>query len=160
MLGISLFLVASTSPWPLACQPDELRYIGSQDVLALKERVIEHILSSERERDVKAAIPATVDPLRQAVREELRAAMNRGTVDRELAKEAMRFLNQPTGRFAVTRLRAALRDWKRTNDDRTLLAVTLALAKDFGKVAARKQHVTFPTGREKLELVCFKYVSS
>jgi hypothetical protein len=144
----------------IACQPDEPRYIGSQDVFALQEKVIEHILSTERELESEAAASPVVDPVQQAVREELRVAMQGGSVDRESAKGAMRFLNQPGGRFVITRLKAALRDTKRTNDDGALLAVVLDLARDFSKGRADERDETRPVHREDLELVCFEYVSS
>jgi hypothetical protein len=144
----------------IACQPDEPRYIGSQDVFALQERVIEQILAMERELESKAAVSPTVDPIQQAVREELRGAMQRGSVDRASAKDAMRFLNEPTGRFAVTRLKAAMREWKKTNDDGALLTAVLSLASDFGKDVVAEEHGIAPIRREELELVCFEYVSS
>ena len=76
----------------IACLRDEPRYIGDQDVFALQEKVIESILSSEREVEAKAASPPTVDPIQQVVSEELKDALRRQTVDREITKSTIRFL--------------------------------------------------------------------
>ncbi len=84
----------------IACQPDEPRHIGDQDVFVLQERVIEHILSAEREVEAKAAAPTVVDPIQQTVTEELKDAIRRRTVDREQAKTCIGFLGQPMGRCA------------------------------------------------------------
>jgi len=81
----------------IACQADEPRYIGDQDVFDLQEKVIQHILSAEREVEAKAAAPTTVDPIQQTITEELKDALRRQTVDRELAKTCIRFLGQPMG---------------------------------------------------------------
>ena len=70
----------------IACQPDEPRYIGDQDVFVLQDKVIEHILAAEREVEAKAAAPTAVDPIQQTVTEELKDAIRRRTVDREQAK--------------------------------------------------------------------------
>lgn len=143
----------------IACQPDEPRFIGSQDVFTLQERAIEHILSTERERSLRTAAAATVDPTQQAVREELRNAVQRGLA-REPIKDAVRFLNQPAGRFAVTRLKAAFKEWNRTRDDPALLGAVTRLAGDFAKGPSLTECNAQPLRREELELVCFEYVST
>ena len=61
----------------IACQPDEPRYIGDQDVFALQDKVIEQILAAEREAEAKAAAPTAVDPIQQTVTEELKNALRR-----------------------------------------------------------------------------------
>lgn len=145
----------------IACQPDEPRFIGNQDVFALQERVVEHILSTERERDAQAAAPIAVDPAQQAVREELKNAIQRGNVDREITKSAIAFLRQPVGRFAVRRLKDAYKEWRiNGGDDTALVATVVSLAHDFGKDAGPDDAAADPLRRDELQLVCFEHVSS
>lgn len=47
----------------IACRRDEPRYIGDQDVFALQEKVVAHILSNDLELEARAAAPTTVDPI-------------------------------------------------------------------------------------------------
>jgi SNF2 family DNA or RNA helicase len=143
----------------IACQPDEPRYIGDQDVFALQEKVIQHVLSAEREVEARAAAPTTVDPIQQTVAEELKDALRRQTVDRDLCKIAIRFLGQPMGRSLHLKLKGVYDLWASTHDDPALLAAVALLAEEFSKDR--------PTGqpqralcREDLTLVCFEYVSS
>ena len=98
---------ATRSPRPIACLPDEPRYIGDQDVFVLQDKVIEHILAAEREAEAKAAAPTAVDPIQQTVTEEIKDAIRRRTVDREKAKTCIGFLGQPMGRALHVKLREA-----------------------------------------------------
>ena len=144
----------------IACLPDEPRFIGDQDVFALQEKVIESILKGEREREAKAAAATAVDPIQQTVREELRNAIQRGSVDRETAKSAIRYLGQPMGKFAVKRLRTAHKEWGQAKEDAGLLQAVTELARDFAKDGANGDSVSDALRREELELICFEYVSS
>jgi len=148
------FQIAQT----IACQPDEPRFIGDQDVFLLHEKVIDHILRAERETEAKAAAPKTVDPAQQAVAEELKNALRRATVEREATKAAIRYLGQPMGRFAIKRLKAAHAEWASGRNDAALIAAVRSLAADFGKAAIYEYDA--PTlSREDLRLICFEYVS-
>lgn len=144
----------------ISCQPDEPRYIGDQDVFALQERVIKHIVKTERDVEARAAAPKTIDPMQQAVAEELKNAIRRGAVDREQAKGGIRFLGQPMGRFAVKKLKNAWTAWRQESNDEDLLAVVLSLAKDFAKEPSRKGEGEATLKRDDLELICFEYISS
>lgn len=144
----------------IACQPDEPRHIGDQDVFLLQEKVIGHILKAERETEAKAAAPKTVDPMQQAVAEELKSSIRRGAVDREAAKRALRYLGQPMARFAIKRLKSAHAAWSDDHDDRALLAAVQSLATDFAKDSADDGSLETTISREQLELICFEYVSS
>lgn len=144
----------------IACQPDEPRYLGDQDVFALQDKVIENILSSEREREAKAIAPTTVDPTQQAIREELKNAIQRGGVNRDAAKSAIRYLAQPMGKFAVKRLKAAYKEWSEGKDDATLLETVSGLAEDFGKDVPGSNESDHLLQRDDLELICFDYLSS
>lgn len=142
----------------IACRPDEPRYIGNQDVFALHEKVIEHILATEREVTAKAAAPTTVDPIQQTVAEELKDALRRQTVDRNLAKSCLRFLSQPMGRSLHAKLRRAHAAWADTRDDAALLTAVGILAGEFGKERPSSRP-TSAVQREDLELICFEYVT-
>ena len=144
----------------ISCQPDEPRYIGDQDVFVLQDKVIGHILKNEREREAKAATATSVDPSQQTVREELRNAIQRGTVDRDAAKVAIRYLGQPVGKFAIKRLKAAYKKWGKDRDDEQLLEAVQALATDFAKDDPSREADVESLGRDDLKLICFEYVSS
>ncbi len=142
----------------IACLPDEPRYLGDHDVFALQETVIAHILKAEREVEARAAAPTAVDPIQQTVAEELKDAIRRKTVDRDLAKSGIRFLGQPMGKSLHLKLRAAFAAWDESHDDVALLAEIAALAQQFQKhrpATAQVKHLR----REELELICFEYVT-
>lgn len=142
----------------IACQPDEPRYIGEQDVFALQEKVIAHILASEREVEAKAAAASTVDPIQQSVAEELKDALRRQTVDRELAKNRIRFLGQPMGRSLHAKLKRAYETFTEARDDDALLTAVSLLAEEFGKERPSAGTAS-AIRREDLELICFEYVT-
>lgn len=126
----------------------------------LQEKVIEDILRSEKETEAKAAAPKTVDSMQQVVAEELKNALRRSSVDRDAAKEAIRYLGRPMGRFAVKRLKAAHAAWQRDGDDGLLLEAVQALASDFSKSPTAGGKKTDRLMRDDLELVCFEYLSA
>lgn len=143
----------------IACLPDEPRYVGSQDVFQLQEKVLEHILGAEREAEARAAVPTAVDPIQQTLTEELKDAIRRRSVDREVAKACIGFLGRPMGRALHAKLRTAYDSWKSSRDDAALASAISAYAEQFGKER------TSPAGatrlrREDLELICFEQVSS
>ena len=142
----------------ISCLADEPRYIGDQDVFMLQEKVIEHILSAEREVEAKVAAPTAIDPIQQAVAEELKDALRRQSVDRELAKTCIQFLGQPMGKSLHVKLRHAHEGWSDSRDDVALLVAISILADQFSKVRTDiESHSRLQ--REQLELICFEYVS-
>lgn len=78
--------IGSSIAQVIACQPDEPRFIGDQDVFLLQDKVIDHIVKAERETAAKAAAPTVVDPIQQTVTEEIKNAIRRATVNRDAAK--------------------------------------------------------------------------
>ena len=134
------------------------RYIGDQDVFALQEKVIRDILTAEREVEAKAAAPTAVDPIQQTVVEELKDALRRQSVDRELAKACIRFLGQPMGRSLHVKLRKAHDTWSENHEDASLLTAIGVLADQFSKERTTPESIG-KTRREDLELVCFEYVT-
>lgn len=144
----------------IACQPDEPRYIGDQDVFALQEKVIGHILKMENETAARAATPTIADPTQQSVTEELKNAIRRGSVDRDAAKAAIKYLAQPMPRFAVARLKKAYASWGDTKDDRSLLDTVSSHAADYAKDQSDGDSDETALRREDLDLVCFEYLSS
>jgi hypothetical protein len=145
-------------PQLIACQPDEPRYIGDQDVFVLQDKVIGQILASEREVEARAAAPTAVDPVQQTVAEELKDAMRRQAVDGESAKRCVRFLGQPMGRSLLVKLRKAYQSWSEGWDDQALLAAVGSLADEFGKGQPAAEG-TGSIRREDLELICYEYVT-
>jgi superfamily II DNA or RNA helicase len=153
-IGENRYEIAQT----IACLPDEPRYIGDQDVFALQEKVIEHILAAERQAEAKAAAPTIVDPIQQTVAEELKDAIRRRTVDREAAKSCLTFLGQPMGRALHAKLREALDSWSDSDNDPALVQAVASLAETFGKdpqTAAEVKRLK----KEDLDLICFEYVT-
>ena len=144
----------------IACQPDEPRFIGDQDVFLLQEKVIDHILQTEKAVEAKTAAPKTVDPTQQAVAEELKNALRRGTVNREAAKAAIKYLGQSIGRFAIKVLKTPYTNWSMRRDDLALLSEVLSLASNFGKDSAESTVRAPNLQRDALELICFEYLSS
>jgi SNF2 family DNA or RNA helicase len=142
----------------IACPPEEPRYIGKQDVFALQDEVIAHILAAEREAEARAAAPTAVDPIQQTVTETIKDGIRRRTVDRETAKAGITFLGQPMGKALHARLRDAYEAWGTEKDDRKLVDAVFTLAEQFGKDKATTTPVKRLT-REDLELICFEYVS-
>src|SRR5262249_9275129 len=142
----------------IACLPDEPRYIGSQDVFVLQDKVIDHILAADREAEAKAAAPPAVDPIQQTVSEEIKDAIRRRRVDREKAKACISFLGQAMGRALHAKLKTAHESWKSSGDDALLVEEVVTLSEQFGK--QRSEEDTFKRlSREDLELICFEYVS-
>ena len=144
----------------IACRPDEPRFVGDQDVFALQEQVIEHILSNERERGARSATANTIDPAQHTVHETLRNAMDRGSVDRGGAKSAMRYLKQTMGKSVLKRLKKAYKSWTETKRDEELLGAVQSLASDYARDDTDEGRQALPFCREDLELICFEYVSS
>jgi len=142
----------------IACQPDEPRYIGDQDVFDLQEKVIEHILRSEQAVEARAAAAVKPDPIQQMIAEELKNAIRRGSVDRERAKAAIRFLAQPAGPFVIKKMKAAFQAWGENRQDQLLLTEMERLKADFGKGPPGDSSAML-LRREDLRLVCFEYVS-
>jgi hypothetical protein len=143
----------------ISCLPDEPRYLGDQDVFVLQDKVIDHILSADREAEAKAAAPTVVDPIQQTVSEEIKDAIRRRIVDRDKAKTCISFLGQPMGRALQVKLKAAQEKWKTSGDDTTLVEEVLMLADQFGKQKASEGTVR-RLCREDLDLICFEYVSA
>ncbi len=143
----------------IACLPDEPRYIAAHDVFALQDRVIEHILSAERQAEARAAAPTAVDPIQQTVAEELKDAIRRRSVDREAAKASLGFLAQPMGPSLHVRLRDVFRRWSDSHDDAAFVAEVSALADEFRKDRPAMSHAK-RLERSDLNLICFEYVSA
>ena len=142
----------------ISCLPDEPRYIGVQDVFVLQDKVIEHVLATDREAEAKAAAPIAVDPIQQTVSEEIKDAIRRRTVDREDAKACINFLGQPMGRALHSKLKAAQESWKDSGDDPALVEEVIVLAEQFGKQQVQNGPMK-RLCRQDLELICFDYVS-
>lgn len=142
----------------IACHSDEPRYIGDQDVFALQENVIEHLLAADREAEARAAAPTTVDPIQQTIAEELKDALRRQSVDREMTKNCLRFLGQPMGRSLHVKLRRVHESWADGRDDQALLSALSLMAERFGKDRAGRDAAS-PLRREDLRLICFELVT-
>jgi hypothetical protein len=144
----------------IACQSDEPRYIGDQDVFLLQDKVIEHILRSDQAVEARATASTKPDPIQQAIAEELKNAIRRGTVDRQQAKTAIRYLAQPAGPFAIKKMKAAFQASQADGQAQPLLDEINRLEADFGKSSASSSTQSPGLRREDLKLICFEHVSS
>jgi hypothetical protein len=142
----------------IACQPDEPRYIGDQDVFALQEKVIKQILVGESDAAANAAAPTTVDRIQQIVAEEIKDSLRRQSVDRENAKRAIRFLSEPMGKALHARLKKLHESWLADSDDELLVEAVAELAVEFSKTRQRPDS-TATLQREDLQLICFEYLT-
>jgi hypothetical protein len=118
----------------IQCRPDEPRYIGSQDVFDLQKRVIRSILQAEQVTAAKAVFqPSTPDPVQLSTAEELKNALRRGSVERRSTMEVLRFLEQPTGRATIARLKDLRQAWADHKDDRRYVDELSAVAAEYRK---------------------------
>ena len=127
-------------------------------MFVLQEKVIEHVLSVEREAEARAAAPPTIDPIQQVVSEELKDALRRQSVNRTVAKETIRFLGQPMGRSLHKKLKDAHQEWSALRDDEALLEAVSALAAEFSKDRPASE-AKGALRRDDLTLICFEYVT-
>ena len=143
----------------IGCHPDEPRYIGDQDVFVLQQKVIDQILATEREVAAKAVAATAVDPIQQALAEEIKNAIRRGKIDRDTAKRCITFLGQSMGVSLHKKLRAANASWKQAHDDAALVRNVSSLAEEFSK----DRHIDEAIEQLEavdLQLICFDYVTS
>ncbi len=141
----------------IACQPDEPRYIGDQDVFVLQQQIVTQILANEREVEAKAVAATAVDPIQQTVAEEIKDAIRRNSVDRNVAKRCLTFLGQAMGASLHKKLRTTNDAWKQSRDDVALVREVAGLADEFSKdrpAAEPSQHLQ----ATDLQLICFEYV--
>lgn len=143
----------------ISCQPDEQRYLGPQNVFELQEHVIQHILAGDREAAAKAAAPTTVDPIQQVVSEQLKDFVRKQSVDRDLAKAGIRFLNQPMGKSIHAKLKAAYERWRAALEDQSLCEELKGLSDEFTR-ESRVGLESKKLARESLKLVCFEMLTA
>jgi hypothetical protein len=143
----------------IACEADEPRYIGDQDVFVLQQKIVDQILATEREVEAKAVAATAVDPIQQTVAEEIKDAIRRNSVDRSVAKRGISFLGQAMGASLHKKLRVTNDTWKQSRDDGALVREVASLADEFAKdrpadEPAQRLHAT------DLQLICFEYVTA
>ena len=108
--------------------------------------------------EARAAVPKSINPIQRTIAEELKDAIRRNTVDREVAKRCIVFLGQPVGKAVVKRFTAAYDGWEASRDDAMFLSEIASLEEQFGK-ERRAGRTADTITREDLELVCFEHVS-
>ncbi len=144
----------------IRCQPDTPRIIGTADVFAIQDRVIEDVLRSSREQQASDAAPKILDPIQQTVATLLRNYLNKPEVDRKEARALIQFLGDPMPGAHLKAVKAAYQAFSRSQDVRALMEAL----EDLRRVSASPAHADPPTRRElrreDLHLVCFDYVWS
>ncbi|MEX0885881.1 MAG: helicase-related protein [Phycisphaeraceae bacterium] len=140
----------------IQCHPDEPRHIGDHDVFALQRKVIDDILRQDRDTTASAVVASAPDAVQLRLVEDIKEGMRRGDLDREPAKQAIRFLSQPAGRALVQKLKALRSSG---GGMREAMEAVLGLSQEYGKQGGAAD--TGKTLREEdLHLVCFEYVSA
>lgn len=142
----------------IACQPDEPRYIGGQDVFALQENVIEHLLADDRQTEAREAAPKAAGKAQHSVDGALKEILRRRTADRETIKAAIQFVKEPMGKPLQNQLKRQFEEWRRTGADAAFVDAIAELASQYSREkSSRSQYRRL--NREDLRLICFDYVS-
>jgi len=150
------FLIANL----IACSPDTQRVVGSEDIFAIQERVIGHILQSAREQQAVEAAPKIVDPLQQTVSTLLRSYLNSPQIPRKDVKAAIQVLATPLPRVHVKSIRKAYDEFQRYRDVNSLIKAVNELHAEGPEPNSSSGVTNSPIRREDLHLICFEYVSS
>ncbi len=145
----------------IACEPDTPRVVAEYDAFEIQEKLIEHILESQRAQAALEKAPTKPDPLQTTVATVLRDQMNRPDLAREDVITALKFLAVPMTGVQVRELREAHRQYQETGDVKDLLAAVLSLRETYGENGKqRPASGTEPISRGDLQLVCFDYLCS
>jgi SNF2 family DNA or RNA helicase len=145
----------------IACERDTPRVVADYDVFAIQEKVIEHILESQRAQVALENAPGKPDPLQTTVVTVLRDQMNRPDLNRQDVVAAIKFLATPMTGVQVRELREAHKTYQETANVSGLLAAALGLRETYGADGKqRAAKVAEPITREHLRLVCFDYICS
>lgn len=150
----------------IACPKDAPRVVDPEtfrSVFDLQEKVIEDILRSVEEQRALEVAPRSVDPIQQTIATALQSYLNHPDVDRSLAIEAIKFLNQPMLAVQVRRLRQVYKEFQAKGEVKRLLGVIDELRKSFGVEQGTGETPRSPTTsslrREDLRLICFDLLS-
>lgn len=141
----------------IACQTDEPRHVGNHDPFKSQERLIDDIIAGEQKTAAREVVTLASDPIQQALAADVKAAMRKGSVDRDLARAVVPFLGQPAGRAVIQRLKAVRADWSQHGNDPNLILELSRLRDDYGKGGDSLPIST--VARDNLRLVCFEHVS-
>lgn len=146
----------------IACPKDAPRVVDPEifrSVFDLQEKVVEDILRSVEEQRALEVAPRSVDPIQQTIATVLQSYLNHPDVDRSLAIEAIKFLNQPMLAVQVRRLRQVYKEFQAKGEVKRLLGVIDELRKSFGVEQGTGETPRSPTTsslrREDLRLICF-----
>jgi len=145
----------------IACEQDTPRVVADYDAFEIQERLIEHVLESQRAQAALEKAPAKPDPLQTTVATVLRDQMNRPDLDRGDVIAALKFLSVPMTGVQVRELREAHRQYQESGQTAELLAAVLDLRETYGQNGKeRPASGTEPIKREDLRLICFDYICS
>lgn len=140
----------------IGCGPEEPRFIGDHDLFAMQDKAIAAIAKGEESLKTQRVVGQTGDPIQQAIAEDLKAGLRRGTIDRARARTLLGFLGQGFGKAVVLKLRALRATWEQARDDSDYINALDLLMRDYSK---QDSHEGDGLSREDLELVCFDFIS-
>ncbi len=151
----------------IACDRDTPRVVDSDisgQIFDLQERAIEAIIKTFQEQQALEAAPRTVDPVQQTVATAIQGYINHPDVDRRVALDAIRFLNQPMMGVQVKAVRSAYGQFQEDGDIQQLLQRIMSLREEYDGEPAESDEkpTTGPAGitRDELRLICFEVVTN
>lgn len=150
----------------ISCAQDTPRLVEPgiiRTVFELQEKVIENILQSFQELQALELVPRTIDPIQQTVATVIQGYLNHPNVDRRVAVEAIRFLNQPMMAVQIRELRQAYKDFQNDGLVNRLLETIKRMKAQLGEGEeegkASKDDKIVCIEREDLRLICFDIIS-
>jgi len=145
----------------IACDSDTPRVVADYDVFDIQEKLVAHIMESQKAQVALEKAPAKPDPLQMTVATVLRDQMNRPDIKRDDVVAALNYLSVPMMGAQVGELRTALRQYQQTGQLCPLLDEVRRLRETYGETGkVRPSGATQPLTREDLRLICFDYISS
>jgi hypothetical protein len=150
----------------ISCAQDTPRVVEpeiSRSVFELQEKVIENILQSFQEQQALERIPRTIDPIQQTMATAIQGYLNHPEVDRRVAVEAIRFLNQPMMTVQIRELRQAYKDFQMNGSIMNLFEIIKIFMEEYGdekgeELGPISDHI-LRIAKEDLRLICFDLIS-
>ncbi len=151
----------------ISCEKDTPRVVDPEvfsAIFDIKEKAVNSILRSHQEQQALKAAPRAIDPIQQTVATAIQGYLNHPTIERKLAIDAIKFLNQPMLAIQVRALRKAYKEFQQKSEIQSLLTAVEELRAKFGEQSSsamgngNRGKPVCPIKREDLRLICFDFV--
>jgi Helicase conserved C-terminal domain len=144
------------------CEKETSRVIPDDvDIFEIQERIIEHILKSEKEKVAIEAAPKIVDPAQQLVATAIQEYLHHPEMDRNELVNLISFISRPLPRIYGRKLREFYKEFSGNKDIVGLVEKVNKIRMESGKVEeipAQKRPQALK--KEDLHLICFDYLSA